>query len=160
MLLNYREVASCAPSRHDDVYIFSTAPLAGNGLAAITSADELLLLHDKGSLNSSTTSTLSDCPQGPSSLVVADAGQTVICAGSDGRVVVYDIRTQTKAAEFKIGNLRLDPCMMQEIADMELCTGKAANAIACRGTDVAVGSEAVVSVWQVSTHSLWQVGVG
>ncbi|KAK4943792.1 hypothetical protein LTR10_016695 [Elasticomyces elasticus] len=138
MLNTYREVGSCAPSRHNDVYIFSIAPLARDGLAAITSANELLLLQDRGNLGTSSVSVLSDCPEGVTSLVVADAGQTAFCAGSDGHVAVYDYRSRAKAAEFRLGF-------------------KALNAIACRGTEVAVGGDAVVSVWdRRQTRVRWQ----
>ncbi|KAK5267796.1 hypothetical protein LTR96_007124 [Exophiala xenobiotica] len=127
MIHTYREISSCAPSRQRDVYIFSVTPVADRALAAITSADELLLLQDRGNLKASSISLLRDVPKGLTSLVSSDEGKTTICAGSDGHVVTFDMRTQSKATHFNIG--------------------KAVNAVVCRGHDIAVGSEAIVSVW-------------
>ncbi|KAK5454182.1 hypothetical protein LTS15_006182 [Exophiala xenobiotica] len=103
MIHTYREISSCAPSRQKDVYIFSVTPVADRALAAITSADELLLLQDRGNLKASSISLLRDVPKGLTSLVSSDEGKTTICAGSDGHVVTFDMRTQSKATHFNIG---------------------------------------------------------
>ncbi len=103
MIRTYREIASCAPSRQKDVYIFSVTPVADRALAAITSADELLLLQDRGNLKASSISLLQDVPKGLTSLASSDEGKTTICAGSDGHVVTFDMRTRLKATHFTIG---------------------------------------------------------
>jgi hypothetical protein len=98
----YRQLAACAPSQQEDVYVFAIAPVANRGLAAITSADELLLLN-RDSLDRSTIGTLQGAPSGLTSLVVADQGTAVMCAGGDGAVTVFDLRTGSKTAHFRLG---------------------------------------------------------
>lgn len=128
MLRTYRELASCAPSQQHDVYIYAIAPLVGNALAAITSADELVLLP-RDTLSASNASRVKNVPQGLTSLVTTDGGTTAVCAGNDGVIAVFDVRMQSRAAQF--------------------LAGKPVTALACTGSDVAFGSEAVVSVWSV-----------
>ncbi|KAJ9611764.1 hypothetical protein H2200_004948 [Cladophialophora chaetospira] len=99
MLRTYQQLSGCAPSRNDDVYVFAIAPTANHGLAAITSADELLLLN-RDRLNSHDLATLQGVPQGVTSLVVADQGTTAICAGGDGNVAFFDLRTGSKTTHF------------------------------------------------------------
>ncbi|KAJ9646870.1 hypothetical protein H2204_000562 [Knufia peltigerae] len=120
-------LASRAPSGQKDVYVFSITPLADQAMAAITSADELLILQDRGTLNTSPVSTVQGVPRGLTSLVSSDAGRIAVCAGRDGNVVLVDTRTQTTVGHFE--------------------TGKPAHAVACRENDVAVGTDAIVSVW-------------
>ncbi|EXJ59934.1 hypothetical protein A1O7_04082 [Cladophialophora yegresii CBS 114405] len=98
----YQQLGSCAPSSREDVYVFAIAPVTNRGLAAITSADELLLL-DRGSLAQSNVGRLQGAPVGLTSLVVADQGTAVICAGGDGAVAVFDLRSGSRAAQFKSG---------------------------------------------------------
>ncbi|KIW87335.1 uncharacterized protein Z519_11971 [Cladophialophora bantiana CBS 173.52] len=126
MLQIYQQLASCAPSQHEDVYILAIAPVAGRGLAAITSADELLLLNTDDLAGSNPVG-LQGVPRGLSSLAVEDQGTTLICAGNDGTVAIFDIRTQSSVAQFKLN--------------------KPVISLAPRLNDVAVGGEAVVSIW-------------
>ena len=102
MLQTYQELASKAPSKQEDVYIFAIAPVAGRGLAAITSADELFLLS-RDDLAGCNPVGIQPVPHGLSSLVVEDQGTTIICAGNDGAVVTFDSRTQSRVAHFKSG---------------------------------------------------------
>src|ERR1700761_2612557 len=98
----YQQLARCAPSQHEDVYVFAIAPVANRGLAAITSADELLLLN-RDSLGDSDSVKLQGAPVGLNSLVVTDQGTTAICAGIDGAVAVFDLRTGSRVAQFQSG---------------------------------------------------------
>ncbi|KAK6378994.1 hypothetical protein LTS17_006697 [Exophiala oligosperma] len=104
-------------------------------MAAITSADELLILQDRGTLNTSPVSTVQGVPRGLTSLVSSDAGRIAVCAGRDGNVVLVDTRTQTTVGHFE--------------------TGKPAHAVACRENDVAVGTDAIVSHPDVLLVQLW-----
>ncbi|KIY02828.1 uncharacterized protein Z520_01293 [Fonsecaea multimorphosa CBS 102226] len=136
MLQTYQELASRAPSRQEDVYIFAIAPVTGRGLAAITSADELLLLN-RDNLAGSNPVGIQGVPHGLSSLVVEDQGTTVMCAGNDGTVAVFDVRTPSSVAHFK--------------------SAKPVNCLASRLNDVALGCEAVVSIWDRRQGKLrWQ----
>lgn len=96
-------LASRAPSGQKDVYVFSITPLADQAMAAITSADELLILQDRGTLNTSPVSTVQGVPRGLTSLVSSDAGRIAVCAGRDGNVVLVDTRTQTTVGHFETG---------------------------------------------------------
>ncbi|OCT47725.1 putative WD repeat-containing protein [Cladophialophora carrionii] len=132
----YQLLGGCAPSSREDVYVFAIAPVTNRGLAAITSADELLLLN-RDSLDQSDVGRLQGAPVGLTSLVVADQGTAVICAGGDGAVTVFDLRTRSRAAQFK--------------------SEKPVNALASRRNDVALGSESVVSLWdRRQTKIRWQ----
>lgn len=102
MLRTYREVTSCAPSQQDDVYIFAVAPVMSHGIAAISSSDELLIL-DRDGLRAPDAIRLRDVPRGLTSLVILDEGTAAACAGSDGTVAVFDIRSQSRVAHFKQG---------------------------------------------------------
>lgn len=98
----YQQLASCAPSQHEDVYILAIAPTASRGIAAITSMDELLLLRSE-SLQSQDVARCQGAPLGLTSLAVVDQGMTAICAGNDNTVAVFDLRSQTSVARFKSG---------------------------------------------------------
>ncbi|KIX00797.1 uncharacterized protein Z518_09862 [Rhinocladiella mackenziei CBS 650.93] len=136
MLQIYHELSNCSPSRHQDVYIFAITPLADRALATITSADELLLLP-RDRLRASDLTRIPNVPHGLTSLVSADTGTTAICAGSDGVVAFFDIRTSSKIAQFRIE--------------------KPVDALACKGHDVAFGSDALVSIWdRRQTKIRWQ----
>ena len=102
MMQTYYQLAACAPSHQNNVYIFAVAPVASRALAAITSADELLLLN-VDTLDASYVVRLQGVPHGLASLVVVDAGSTAICAGSDGTVATFDLRTHTRVAQFRSG---------------------------------------------------------
>ena len=104
----YQQVAVCAPSQHADVYIFAIAPITNRGLAAITSADELLFL-DRDGLDKANVSRLRTVPSGITSLVSADQGQTVICGGSDGKLAVFDLRAESGIAHYSSGRCRCRP---------------------------------------------------
>ena len=113
MFQTYREVSSCAPSQCQDVYIFAVAPLASRALAAITSADELLVLA-RDNLEHAAVARLQDVPKGPTSLVTTDAGSTAICAGTDGVVAIFDIRLQSRAAQFSTGAINSTPTTFRD----------------------------------------------
>lgn len=102
MFRTYHELASCAPSQQQDVYVFAVKPLVGDALAAITSADELIILS-RNALTVPDAVRVKQVPQGLTSLVAADDGKTVICGGSDGVVALYDVRNHSRVAQFKIG---------------------------------------------------------
>ena len=102
MSQTYQQLDGCAPSRQEDVYIFAIAPAANRGLAAITSADELLLLN-RASLSTFDAARFQSVPHGVTSLAVADQGTAAICAGSDGTVAVFDLRTGSSIAHFNSG---------------------------------------------------------
>jgi len=98
----YLEAATCSPSQKSDVYVFTIIPLAEAGIAAITSADELVLLH-AATLQTATIFTPKDGLKGLTSLVSADDGTSPICAGTDGVVTIFDIRTSRPSAQFNTG---------------------------------------------------------
>jgi hypothetical protein len=98
----FREIASAHPSQISGSYIYSILPVAGEGLAAITSGDELLFLHKSG------LRTLSrhhdDVPKLVSCMVgCEDAENVVICGGGEGLVALFDVRTDQRVSQFKIG---------------------------------------------------------
>lgn len=100
-----REVASCRPSQSADVYIYKIAPAHDTRIAAITSADELLLL-DGTRLAASPISRLIGVPNAVTSLVTSMSGNDLFCAGSSGVVVGFDARSGQRTMDFNIGWLR------------------------------------------------------
>lgn len=99
----YQSFASIAPSRTDNAYIFALVQTVGNGLAAITSADELLVV-DQQNLSSNNTISFSGAPTGVNCLVSGDdSGQSLLCSGTDGNVTTFDVRSQKKTSNFRIG---------------------------------------------------------
>lgn len=98
----YLEAAACSPSQKGDVYVFTIVPVAEGSIAAITSADELVLLH-AATLRTAKIFTPKDGLKGLTSLVSADDGTSAVCAGTDGVVTVFDIRTPRPSAQFKTG---------------------------------------------------------
>lgn len=93
--------ASCSPSAKDDSFIYSLTPTSSNGLATLTSADELVLL-DRSNLHG--ISAFTDVPTGVTCLQPGDKeGNVVICSGRDGTVAIFDVRTKTKTSQFKLG---------------------------------------------------------
>jgi hypothetical protein len=103
MSQTFLEVASCAPSRKADSYICAIAPTISNGLAAITSADELLLV-DLQNLQIAKPLYFADVPLGLTSMVIGDKeGTSIICAGRDGATVTFDVRSQKRTSHFTQG---------------------------------------------------------
>lgn len=99
----YQTFTSIAPSRTNNAYIFQLVQTVGNGLAAITSADELVVV-DRQNLSANQTIFFDGTPTGTNCLVTGDAsGQSLICSGTDGHVVIYDVRSQKRSSQFKIG---------------------------------------------------------
>jgi hypothetical protein len=102
MLEQFQETLSSSPSRSPGSFIYSVLPIAGDGLAVLTSADELLFL-DKAGLEvkvrfhddvPSPVSCMADCE---------NAKNNVICAGADGEVAMFDVRSEKRIFRFKIG---------------------------------------------------------
>lgn len=86
-----------------NAYIYTIIPTIENGLVAITSANELLVL-DRQNLTTSPILRIDDLPARLSCLVSGDdVGRTVMCSGGDGVVATYDVRSQTQICRFKIG---------------------------------------------------------
>lgn len=107
MFQAYQSFASVAPSRADNAYIFDLVQTFGNGLAAITSADELLVV-DRQNLSTSQPILFSGTPAGTNCLVSGDeSGQSLLCSGTDGNVATFDVRSQKKTSHFKIGKTLL-----------------------------------------------------
>lgn len=103
MSRTYQSFASVAPSRAVNAYILQLVQTFANGLAAITSADELIVV-DRQNLSASQAISFSGTPTGTNCLVSADAsGQSLLCSGTDGNVATYDIRSQKRTAQFHIG---------------------------------------------------------
>lgn len=145
MSQKYLEAASCSPSLQKDVYIFTVVPLVEGLMAAITSADELVLLQ-AATLQTANIFTPKDGLHELTSLVSADDGASAVCAGRDGTVSIFDIRSPRLSAQFKTGiNSHSAPTPSQEQANAIL--GRPVNTLASRGLDLAVGSETIVSVW-------------
>ena len=103
MSAKYQPYAAIAPSETDNAYIFALVPTVENGLAAITSASELLLVN-RENLSSSQVVRIQGAPSGTNCLALGDdQGSSVLCSGTDGTVTAFDLRSQNKAFEFKIG---------------------------------------------------------
>lgn len=97
----FQSFANSSPSAQTDAYIYKIVPCVGDIIGGITSADELFLINCS-TLGSASASRLAAPPSQLSSLVSANDGQTLICAGGDD-VRIYDVRTQKQAASFKAG---------------------------------------------------------
>jgi hypothetical protein len=96
------EVLSSSPSQVPGSYIYSVLPIEGNGLAALTSADEIVFL-DKSGLHTVSTHH-DDVPRLASCMTGCEnAENVVICAGGDGVVAMFDVRTESRLSHFKIG---------------------------------------------------------
>jgi len=103
MAHTYQSYASTSHSKIDNAYILSLVATFGNGLAAITSSDELFVV-DRQNLASAQTVLFKDTPTGISCLVSGDVqGQSLICSGTDGVIATYDLRSQSRISQFKIG---------------------------------------------------------
>lgn len=100
----FYEIASSSPSQVHESYIYSVLPVAAEWLAALTSGDELLFI-DKTNL-ARVSRHHNDVPKSVSCMTVCEnAKNTVICAGGDGVVAIFDMRTGHRVSHFKIGPL-------------------------------------------------------
>jgi hypothetical protein len=103
MVKPFRPRATCSPSSANDSYIYSIVPTSHNGLAVISSSDELLVL-DRASLRNVLSLSSPKVPTGVTCLRPADqGGNLVICAGRDGSIVALDLRSQSTIANIKLG---------------------------------------------------------
>lgn len=102
MSLIYKQQWCCSPSATSDAYIYAIAPVIDTGIAAITSADELLIV-DGSNLQSNQVLKFQNAPKRLTCLATADDGNTILCAGSDGFVATFDVRSRKRTAEYNIG---------------------------------------------------------
>lgn len=93
--------ASIAPSRTENAYILALASTPANGLAAITSASELLIA-DRQNLHKDPIRLQQGVPRGTNCLIAGE-GSSLLCSGTDGSVAVFDVRTQDQVSGFQIG---------------------------------------------------------
>ena len=97
----YQPAATCSPSAKVDSYIYSIVPTSSNGLATITSADELVLL-DRATLQN--VSAFDSVPTGVTCLQQGDKDcHTLLCSGRDGFVATFDVRSKERISQFKLG---------------------------------------------------------
>jgi hypothetical protein len=90
----FRPIGTCSPSSANDSYIYSILPASNNALAIISSSDELVFL----SVGSPKV------PTGVTCLQSGDQdGNVLICAGRDGSVVAFDVRSQSNVFHVKLG---------------------------------------------------------
>lgn len=100
----YQSFAGVAPSKTDNAYIYNFVPVFQDGLAAITSANEVVIV-DRSRLADDHTIYCTGIPTGSTYLVLGDdKGQTLCCAGTDGTVATIDVRTQKCVSTFKTGD--------------------------------------------------------
>lgn len=97
----FQSFANSSPSSQNDAYIYKIVPCAGDGIGAITSADELFLINSS-TLGATPANRLTSPPSQLSSLISANDGQMLICAGGDD-VYLYDVRSRNQAGSFKAG---------------------------------------------------------
>ena len=99
----FRPIATCSPSSVDSSYIYSIVSTSNNGLAVISSSDELILL-DRASLRQAFSVGVPQVPKGVTCLQPCNNnGNIVSCAGRDGAVVSFDVRSQTRVSNVKLG---------------------------------------------------------
>jgi hypothetical protein len=99
----FAEVASCTPSQSAGSYIYAIAPTTSHRLAAITSADELLLV-DLQNLPTATPLYFTDVPVGLTSMIVdGQDGTSIHLAGRDGTRATFDVRSQRRTSYFTQG---------------------------------------------------------
>jgi len=100
----YQPYAGIAPSRDANAYILALVPTIANGLAAITSANELFIVDRN--LAAAQSRSLDNAPNGSNCLVSGDSqGQTLLCSGTNGNVATFDVRSQQEVSRFGIGRL-------------------------------------------------------
>lgn len=103
MPMVYEPYAGIAPSKDASAYVLALVPTTANGLAAITSANELFVV-DRQNLASAQVKLFDAAPDGISCLVPGDPeGQTLLCSGTDGTVATFDVRSHSRVSDFKIG---------------------------------------------------------
>ena len=99
----FRPIATCSPSSVDGSYIYSIVPTSNNGLAVISSSDELVLL-DRARLGQIFGIGTPHVPTGVTCLQPGDeGGNVVICAGRDGSAVSFDVRSKARVSNVKLG---------------------------------------------------------
>ena len=101
MIKVYKERRSCKPSSASDAYVLKILPVAGNGITAITSANELLVV-DGTALASGAVLRMDSPGRGLTCLISDDAGQNVFCGGEDGVVSIFDVRSQQRTGKLQI----------------------------------------------------------
>jgi hypothetical protein len=97
----YTQSQSCTPSTAVDPYIVKILRVINNGIAAMSSADELLIL-DCSDFRPQLTAKLTDPGVDLTSLAVDRTGQRLFCGGSEGVVSVFDIRTQKRISRISV----------------------------------------------------------
>lgn len=102
MTLRYVQSASCSPSSRDDSYIYSIARAFAGSLAAITSADEVLLVSS-ADLSATAVSHFDGSPQSLTTLAIGNEGRSLYCGDSGGRVSCFDVRSGVKSASLDVG---------------------------------------------------------
>jgi hypothetical protein len=119
----FRECASIPTSQVPGSYIYSILPLAGQKLAALTSADELVLI-DKTSLDPLGRHDDDVVPRSVTCMTQHDNSEhSVVCAGGDGTVAVFDMRARGRVSYFKTGQAYLhqhDGSTAMGLTDLEL----------------------------------------
>jgi hypothetical protein len=99
----FRPIATCSPSSANDSYIYSILPASNNALAIISSSDELVFL-DRAGLTQILSVGSPKVPTGVTCLQSGDQdGNVLICAGRDGSVVAFDVRSQSNVSHVKLG---------------------------------------------------------
>jgi hypothetical protein len=101
MTRNFSPAAICSPSTKEGSYIYKIVPGGSDSIGGISSLDELFLVN-ASTLDSATLVYFPNPPAQLSSLVPANEGQAVICAGGEN-IYVYDIRTQARVTAIKAG---------------------------------------------------------
>jgi hypothetical protein len=100
---HFRPIATCSPSSANDSYIYSILPASNNALAIISSSDELVFL-DRAGLTQIFSLGSPKVPTGVTCLQSGDQdGNVLICAGRDGSVVAFDVRSQSNVSHVKLG---------------------------------------------------------
>ncbi|RMZ87077.1 hypothetical protein DV736_g5694, partial [Chaetothyriales sp. CBS 134916] len=141
MVKLYKELSSCRPSVTSDAYILNILPLFNETLAVLSSADEILVVNAR-TLDSTQVSRIAESGKGLTCTAVDEATRLIFSGGTDNLVSVFDIRSGHRAATLPIG--------------------KSVTALACRGNDVAVGTElnqyqADLAIWDVRQQRIrWQ----
>ena len=117
----FNPIATCLPSSTNGAYIYSILPASNNGLVVISSSDELVLL-DRTSLGQIFSLGRPNVPTGVTCLQVGDQnGNVVLCAGRDGSVAIFDVRSQVRVSDIKLGTSSLDRNFCQGLIGYPRC---------------------------------------